>query len=158
MITLSNLKNTHRAKKNVRRVGRGVGCKKGKTCGRGAKGDKSRSGYKRRYGQEGGQLPLYRKLPTRGFSNARFRLEVASVNLALIETHFKNGEVVNLENLREKGLIPRRQLPGGIKILGQGELKKKVTVEAHYFSQSAKDKLEKNSISYKEIPLGKVTA
>lgn len=158
MITLSNLKNTHRPKKNVRRVGRGPGCKKGKTCGRGAKGDKSRSGYKRRYGQEGGQLPLYRKLPTRGFSNARFRLEVASINLALIEAHFKNGEVVNLESLQAKGLIPRRRLSGGVKILGQGELKKKVTLEAQYFSQSAKDKLEKNTISYKEIPLGKLTA
>ncbi|NGX39620.1 MAG: 50S ribosomal protein L15 [Chlamydiae bacterium] len=152
MTTLSTLKNTHRYKKKVQRVGRGPGSKRGKTSCRGTKGSKARSGYKRRLGQEGGQLPLFRKLPTRGFSNARFRIPVLSINLSLIEERYSDGETVNFETLRQKGLAPRT-IPGGIKILGQGELKKKVSIEAHRFSASAKAKLEKNKISYVEIPL-----
>jgi len=157
MITLSNLKNTHRQKKKVQRVGRGPGSNRGKTCSRGQKGDKARSGYKRRHGKEGGQLPLFRKLPKRGFPNGRFQKEVLSINLSLIESLYQDGETVNYQTLREKGLAPRR-LPGGIKILGQGELKKKVSIEAHNFSKTAKEKLEKNSVSFKEIPLSTPTA
>lgn len=152
MITLHNLTNTHRPKKKVQRVGRGPGSKRGKTSCRGVKGAKSRSGYKRRFGKEGGQLPFFRKLPKRGFSNARFRKEVVSINLSLIERLFNEGETLNGESLRKKGLAPR-EFPGGIKILGHGELKKKVIIEAHNYSQSAKEKLEKNSITFKEIPL-----
>lgn len=150
MTNLANLKNTHRVEKNGRRVGRGPGSKRGKTCGRGAKGDKSRSGYKRRRPQEGGQLPLFRKLPTRGFTNSRFKKEVISINLGLIDILYKDGETVNYESLRKKGLAPRL-IPGGIKILGEGELTKKVTIEAHRYSHAAKEKLDKNGISYKEI-------
>ena len=152
MITLGNLKNTHRPKKKVQRVGRGPGSNRGKTCGRGVKGDKARSGYKTRHGQEGGQLPLYRKMPTRGFSNARFRLKVLSINLGLLDELYSDGEVVNFESLRKKGLAGRT-IPGGIKILGDGELKKKVSIEVQRYSKSAKEKLEKNSIPFKEIPL-----
>lgn len=150
MITLSNLKNTVRKAQKSKRVGRGVGCKKGKTCGRGHKGDKSRSGYKRRSGKEGGQQPLYRKIPTRGFSNVRFRKEQFSINLEMIEERFADGEVVNFETLHLRGLAPRHA-PGGLKILGQGELTKKVKIFATSFSQTAREKLEKASISFTEV-------
>lgn len=152
MITLSTLTNPLRAPKKVQRVGRGIGSRRGKTCGRGSKGDKARRGYKRRYGHEGGQLPLYRKLPCRGFPNTRFQSEVCAINLSMIENLYANGEVVNLKTLREKGLAPRR-VPGGLKILGDGELSKKVTIEAHAFSKTAQEKLDKMSIAYKVIPL-----
>lgn len=152
MITLSTLTNTHRPYKKVQRVGRGAGSKRGKTCGRGVKGYKSRTGYSRRYGHEGGQLPLYRKLPCRGFTNGRFTSEVVAVNLSRIDELFSDGEQVNLGTLRQKGLAPRRAA-GGLKILGGGELTKKVTIEAHHFSQTARDKLEKASVSFKQIPL-----
>lgn len=152
MITLSELENTHRPRKKVQRVGRGAGSKRGKTCGRGVKGYKSRAGYSRRYGHEGGQLPLYRKLPVRGFVNGKFSSDVVAVNLSRIDEIFEDGEQVNLGTLRERGLAPRRA-SGGLKILGGGELTKKVSIEAHHFSQSAKEKLEKASISFKQIPL-----
>jgi large subunit ribosomal protein L15 len=152
MMELSNLANTHRPTKKVQRVGRGVGSKRGKTCGRGSKGDKSRRGYQNRFGQEGGQIPLYKKVPTRGFSNARFRIAPFAVNLGVIDKAFEDGETVNLETLQERGLVPRRA-PGGIKILSQGELKKKVIVEAASFSEAAREKLEKNGISHKVVPV-----
>lgn len=152
MMDLSNLTNTHRPAKKIQRVGRGVGSKRGKTCGRGNKGDKSRRGYQNRFGQEGGQIPLYKKLPTRGFSNARFRVVTFPVNLGVIEKEYQDGETVNLKTLQEKRLAPRK-VPGGIKILSQGELTKKVVVEAAGFSQGAREKLEKNGISYKVVPV-----
>lgn len=150
MTTLSNLKNTSRPKKKVQRVGRGPGSNRGKTSNRGSKGDKARSGYKTRSPQEGGQLPLFRKMPTRGFTRGRHIKASLSLNLAMIESAFQDGEVVNHETLKQKGIAPR-ELPGGIKILGQGELTKKVTIEAHRFSQSAREKLEKNKIAFKEL-------
>jgi large subunit ribosomal protein L15 len=150
MTNLANLKNTHRKTRNVQRVGRGPGSNRGKTCNRGQKGDKSRSGYKTRRPQEGGQLPFFRKLPKRGFQNGRFHKESLSLNLALLDSLYNDGETVNFETLREKGLAPR-QLPGGIKILGQGELTKKVKIQAHRFSKTAKEKLEKGGISFEEI-------
>lgn len=150
MITLSSLANTHRPKKKIQRVGRGLGSKRGKTCCRGAKGDKARSGYKRRFGHEGGQLPLYRKLPVKGFGNGKFRSVVHAVNLSLIEQLYKDGETVNLETLREKGYAPRAP-GGGLKILSSGELKKKVNIEAHAFSKEAVQKLEKSKITFKVL-------
>ena len=151
MTDLSQLQNTHRPKAKVQRVGRGVGSKRGKTCGRGNKGDKSRRGYQNRFGQEGGQIPLYKKIPTRGFSNARFRIAPFAVNLETLEQYFKDGDIVNLKTLQEKKLAPRRA--PGIKILSQGDVTKKVTIEAAAFSQAACDKLKKNGISYKIISL-----
>jgi large subunit ribosomal protein L15 len=149
MINLSNLKNTHRPKKKVQRVGRGMGSKRGKTCGRGHKGDKARCGYRRNYGREGGRKPLYMKLPTRGFPNTRFENEIFAIDLDLINKHYKDGEVVSYATLLEKRLIPRR-LAGGIKVLSSGEIgKKKVTIEAHHFSKAALEKLNKSSIPYK---------
>jgi len=157
MITLCSLKNTHRKKAKVQRVGRGPGSKRGKTCCRGTKGDKSRSGYKTRLGQEGGQLPLFRKLPTRGFTNSRFQKKGVSVNLLLIEALYGDGETVNAETLHQKGLAPKH-ISGKIKIMGVGELKKKVTIQAHAYTKSAREKLEKQKIQFEEIPFGPATA
>src|SRR4029079_5925727 len=102
--------------------------------------------------QEGGQIPLYKKLPTRGFSNARFRLEHFAVNLHTIENAYNDGDLVNVETLQAKRIVPRK-ISGGIKILSQGELTKKVTIEAQAFSQTAREKLEKNGIPYKIISI-----
>ena len=150
MILLSALTNTHRPKKKIQRVGRGVGSRRGKTCCRGSKGDSSRRGYKRRFGYEGGQLPLYRKLPIRGFANGRFTSDVYAINLSLIEQLYNDGETVNLKTLREKGYAPRAP-GGGLKVLSGGEVTKKVIVEAHAFSKEALAKLEKAKISVKKI-------
>jgi large subunit ribosomal protein L15 len=151
MITLHELNDTHRFSRKRRRIGRGPGSKRGKTCGRGSKGDKARSGYKRHFGHEGGQLPLYRKLPCRGFPNAKFRSDVFALNLSLIEELFEDGEVVSLETLHQKGQLPHR-VPGGLKVLGRGELTKKVEIQARAFSQSAKEKLDRLSVPYKILP------
>jgi large subunit ribosomal protein L15 len=150
MTKLNQLSDTHRFSRNRRRVGRGPGSKRGKTCGRGSKGDKARSGYKRHFGHEGGQLPLYRKLPCRGFANGRFRNEVFSINLSTLENLFEEGDLISLETLKQKGVIP---LNGAktLKILGQGELRKKVKIQAHAFSEGAKVKLEQAALSYKVV-------
>lgn len=147
MFNLSELSNTSRPKKKVQRIGRGIGSRRGKHAGRGGKGDSHRSGYRKRFGYEGGQVPLYRKLPIRGFTRGRFVKETAAISLAKIEEFYADGEVVNIATLREKGLIPRR-LPGGIKILGVGDLTKNVKIEAHAFSGGAIEKLNEKSISY----------
>lgn len=150
MITLGSLSDTHRPRKRVQRVGRGLGSKRGKTCTRGVKGDKARRGYKTRCGHEGGQLPLYRKLPTKGFVNGMFKNDVHAVNLGRLNQLFKDGDVVNLKTLRERGYAPRDP-KGGLKILAQGDLKKKITIEAHSFSKGALEKLEKAKISFKVL-------
>jgi len=141
MTNLSQLKNTSRPKKKVQRVGRGPGSKRGRTAGRGQKGDGSRRGYDRRYGYEGGQVPLYRKLPIRGFTRGRFIKPSAEITLAQIEKAYSDGEVVNPQTLREKRLIPR-VLPGGIKLLSTGALSKKVKIEVHAATEGARQKLE----------------
>ena len=150
MNELSNLSNSHRPRKKCYRVGRGMGSKCGKTCGRGVKGDKARRGYKNHFGQEGGQIPLYKKLPTRGFTNGRFKNENFAINLGQIEQYFSNGEIVTLETLQEKGVAPRR-VPGGLKILSQGELTKKVTIKAQFFSGKAEEKLKQSGISFETL-------
>ncbi len=150
MNELSKLSNTHRPRKKAYRVGRGMGSKCGKTCGRGVKGDKARRGYKHHFGQEGGQIPLYKKLPTRGFTNGRFKNENFAINLDQIEEYFSNGETVTLQTLQEKGVAPRR-IPGGLKILSQGELTKKVTIKAHFFSGKAEEKLKKSGILFETL-------
>ncbi len=147
MLTLGSLQNTSRPAKARKRVGRGLGSGLGKTCGRGHKGAGSRSGYKRRHGMEGGQLPLYRRLPTRGFSNARHACKPTPVNLGQIEKMFDDGEVVNIETLKEKGYFSGKIL--GLKVLGEGELTKKVTIEADAYSASAQAKLEAAGIVFK---------
>ncbi|MBQ7140798.1 MAG: 50S ribosomal protein L15 [Bacilli bacterium] len=125
--------------KNRKRVGRGPGSGLGKTSGKGHKGQNARSGGGVRPGFEGGQLPLFRRLPKRGFSNAMFKKEYAVINLDDLN-RFNDGDVVTPELLKELGIV-KKQLCG-IKVLGNGNLEKKVTVRAHKFSESAKSKIE----------------
>jgi large subunit ribosomal protein L15 len=128
------------AKKTRKRVGRGPGSGNGKTAGRGHKGQKSRSGYSRRYGFEGGQMPLVRRIPKRGFCNI-FRVEYQVVNLRDLERVFADGDTVNQETLVEKGLVR-----GGkrlVKVLGDGEISKNLKVQVHKFSASARAGIEK---------------
>lgn len=139
-----------RGRKKVQRVGRGPGSKRGKTSCRGQKGDGSRSGYKRRYGYEGGGVPLHRRLPIRGFTRGRFFKARLSINLDLIEKFYNDGETVSHQTLYQKGIAPRA-LPGGLKILSRGELTKKVTIEAKKFSKEAIKKLDEKKISYQTV-------
>lgn len=121
-------------------VGRGVGSTLGKTSGRGENGQKSRSGYSRKTGFEGGQLPLYRRLPKRGFTNARFKTTYAVINLSDLN-RFEDGALVTPEILKEMGLV--KNMLDGIKVLGNGTLEKKLTVKAHKFSSAAITAIEK---------------
>ncbi len=146
MMNLGKLQDTSRERKPRKRVGRGPGSGVGKTCGRGEKGAGARSGYKRRFGYEGGRFPLYRKVPCRGFSNARFRKAYDAINLSQIDALFSDGEVVSAETLTEKGYLSGPTY--GIKILGEGELNKKVTLEIEGLSETAREKLEKAKIKY----------
>jgi len=125
--------------KEAWRKGRGPGSGNGKTAGKGHKGQNARSGGGVRPGFEGGQLPLYRKLPKRGFTN-RFATEYAIVNVADLEAKFNDGETVTLEALLERKVI--RKAYDGLKVLGNGQLTKKLNVEAAIFSASAKEKIE----------------
>lgn len=125
--------------KEAWRKGRGPGSGNGKTAGKGHKGQNARSGGGVRPGFEGGQLPLYRKLPKRGFYN-RFAIEYAIVNVADLEAKFNDGETVTLEALLERKVI--RKPYDGLKVLGNGQLTKKLNVEAAIFSASAKEKIE----------------
>ena len=125
-------------KKSRNRVGRGIGSGNGKTAGKGHKGQKARTGGKIRRGFEGGQTPLYRRIPKRGFNNI-FSTEYATVNVSDLE-RFENGTVVNMELLVKEGLV-RREL-SGLKVLGNGTLTKKITVEAKKFTNAAKEKIE----------------
>lgn len=120
------------------RKGRGTGSGNGKTAGKGHKGQNARSGGGVRPGFEGGQSPLYRKLPKRGFHN-KFGTEYAIVNVSKLNA-FEDGETVNLEALINKGII--RKANDGLKVLGNGEITKKLTVEASVFSATAKEKIE----------------
>lgn len=128
------------ATKTRKRVGRGTGSGTGKTSGRGENGQKSRSGYSRKAGFEGGQLPLYRRLPKRGFSNAKFKTEYAVINLSDLNK-FDEGVEVTPELLKDMGML-KNQLDG-VKVLGNGTLEKKIVVKAHKFSNVAKEQIEK---------------
>ena len=121
-------------------VGRGIGSGNGKTAGKGHKGQNARSGGGVRPGFEGGQLPLYRRLPKRGFSNAKFKVRYATINLSDLN-RFEDGAVVTPELLKEMGLV-KNQLDG-IKVLGNGTLEKKLTVKAHNFSTRAQAEIER---------------
>ena len=121
------------------RKGRGPGSGNGKTGGRGHKGQKARSGGGVRPGFEGGQMPLTRQLPKRGFKNY-FRVDYAAVNVSVLNA-FDNGAVVDAEALAQKGILKQLE-NGGLKILGGGDLEKKLTVRANAFSESAKQKIE----------------
>lgn len=137
---LYDLKPAPGATRTRRRVGRGPGSGAGKTAGKGHKGQKSRSGYSRRFGFEGGQMPLVRRLPKRGFTN-NFRIEFQVVNLRDLERVFGDGDVVSPESMIDKGLVRKGAKP--VKILGSGELTKKLNVKAHKFSTAAQSSIEK---------------
>ncbi len=136
-IELHNLKRNPGAVQSRKRVGRGPGSGLGKTAGRGHKGQKSRSGYSHRGGFEGGQMPLYRRLPKRGFTNI-FRKEYAIVNLDVLN-RFDDGTAITPELLVESGIV--KDLKAGLKILGNGTLEKKLTVRAHKFSKTASEQI-----------------
>lgn len=120
-----------------KRVGRGIGSGHGKTSGRGHKGAGSRSGHKNRVGFEGGQMPLIRRVAKRGFSNNQFAARVAEVNLKDLERVFESGAVVDLVALRQHGLASNGKI--SVRVLGDGELTKKLVVHANHFSRSAEE-------------------
>ncbi len=137
-MSLNRLKPPTGAKHAKKRVGRGPGSGHGKTAGRGHKGAQSRSGFRRKRGFEGGQMPLHRRVPKRGFHNP-FRVEYAIVNLDTLADVFDAGSSVTPELLRERGLVRDAKAP--VKVLGRGEVSKKLTVRAHKFSGSAVRKI-----------------
>jgi large subunit ribosomal protein L15 len=136
-MNLSELKPPAGQKKASRRVGRGMGSGRGKTSGRGQKGQRSISGYSQMRGFEGGQMPLHRRLPKRGFTNI-FKKEFAVVNVGAFEK--LDGDSFDPARLMDLGVV--RKLGDGLKILGGGDLKRKVTVRAHRFSESAVEKIK----------------
>lgn len=137
-MNLSNLHPVKGSKKNRKRVGRGPGSGMGKTSGRGTKGQKSISGYSSKRGFEGGQMPLHRRLPKRGFTNI-FRKEYSEVNLDRLEKITKKE--IKLKDLKESGIIKKES--ERVKILGRGEISASKTIHAHKFSRSALEKIEK---------------
>ena len=139
-MTLHSIYPNDGATKTRKRVGRGKGSGNGKTSGRAENGQKSRSGYSRKAGFEGGQLPLYRRLPKRGFSNAKFKTEYAVINLSDLNK-FDEGVEVTPELLKDMGIL-KNQLDG-VKVLGNGTLEKKLVVKAHKCSEVAKEQIEK---------------
>ena len=145
--TLSRLSPPAGSRKKSKRVGRGPGSSLGKTCGRGQKGQKSRSGGGVPRGFEGGQMPLQRRLPKRGFNNP-FRTEWTTVNVSRLEV-FKSGAVVDVEALLSNGIISK--VGDGVKILGKGNLSRKLTVRAHAASAGALKKIEKAGGTFEEI-------
>ena len=128
------------SKKSVKRIGRGHGSGWGKTSGKGHKGQKARSGGSIRPGFEGGQMPRQRRVPKRGFNNI-FRKKIVALNLKQLETKFDNGAVVDVDALRNAGLV--KNSFDGVKILGNGELTKSLTVKVDGFSAAAKEAIEK---------------
>ena len=142
---MSTLNSLEQIKRKKIRVGRGIGSGKGKTSGRGVKGQKSRSGVAIK-SFEGGQMPLYRRLPKRGFNSIR-KVNVGKINLGKIQyfikkNSIKNKEKINLDLLKKLNILNKKS--SKLKILGSGEVEEKIIIEADFFSKSAKDKLEKN--------------
>jgi large subunit ribosomal protein L15 len=137
-MNLSDLKAPTGQVKKQRRVGRGMGSGRGKYSGRGAKGQKSISGYSHMRGFEGGQMPLHRRLPKRGFSNAPFKKHHAVINVGVLER--LEGDTFTPQKLVEAGVI--KKLGDGLKVLGNGEVKRKINVTAHLFSKAAEAKIK----------------
>jgi large subunit ribosomal protein L15 len=137
-MNLSSLKPPAGQSTPRKRIGRGMGSGHGKTATRGSKGQRAGTGFGQKRGFEGGQMPLHRRLPKRGFTNI-FKKEYAIVNLVQLEK--ADGDTFTVDSLRELGLV--KKLGEGLKVLGTGTLTKKITVEAHHFSKSALDKIQK---------------
>ncbi|MDP0491813.1 MAG: 50S ribosomal protein L15 [Verrucomicrobiota bacterium JB023] len=138
---LNEIKPNPGAKHRTKRLGCGESSGHGKTSGKGHKGQKARSGGTIRPGFEGGQMPLHRRLPKRGFNNTQFQLKIGIVNISQLEDRFEEGAVVNEESLKAAGLLKGRF--DAIKVLGQGELSKKLEVKVQLASASAREKIEK---------------
>lgn len=139
-MNLADVRSAYLPRRKKKRLGRGWGSGHGKTCGHGNKGQQARSGGGKGPGFEGGQMPLYRRIPKRGFNNARFRTEYAIVNLGQLEVAFADGAAVDATAIRGAHLVNAKV--GPIKILGNGELSKKLHVTADRFSESAKKRIE----------------
>jgi large subunit ribosomal protein L15 len=139
MANLSNLKPPRGQKHKNQRIGQGMGSGRGKYSGRGAKGAKSVSGYSKMRGFEGGQMPLHRRLPKRGFTNI-FKKKYALVNIGRLAG--LEGDAFDPQNLIELGVI--KKLHDGLKVLGDGELSRKISIKAHLFSKTALDKIQKS--------------
>jgi large subunit ribosomal protein L15 len=137
-MNLSNLRPPAGQKKERKRIGRGMGSGHGKTATRGSKGQRAGTGFGQKRGFEGGQMPLHRRLPKRGFTNI-FKKKFAIVNLGRLEK--LEGDIFNPDRLKELGLI--HNLGEGLRVLGTGQLTRKITVEAHHFSKSALEKIQK---------------
>lgn len=147
-----NLNDVHRGitkHRNRKRIGRGVGSGTGKTAGRGHKGAKSRSGYSMKPSFQGGQIPLFRRIPKRGFNN-RWALTVFAVNIGQINEAFNDGEEVTIEALAAKGLA--KGVFDELKVLGEGEISKKLTISAHRFSKSAEEKISAAGGTVNKLP------
>lgn len=140
-MNLHNLKPRPGARHRVKRLGCGESSGLGKTSGRGHKGQKSRSGGGVRPGFEGGQMPLHRRLPKRGFNNTRFQDKIAVVNVASLNGRFEDGDTVNMESLKAARLVKGSY--DAVKVLGNGDLAKKLTVEGCKVSATAREKIEK---------------
>jgi len=138
-MNLSDVVSVRKKRDRKRRVGRGEGSGRGKTSSRGMRGAKSRAGWGGKLGYEGGQMPLFRALPRRGFNNKRFRIPCGIINVSDLARFADNAEVTP-ELLREMGLITRREEL--VKVLGDGEIAKPLTVKAHRFSKSAAEKIQ----------------
>ena len=140
-MNLHSLKPNRGAKHRVKRLGCGESSGLGKTSGRGHKGQKSRSGGGVRPGFEGGQMPLHRRLPKRGFNNIRFQDKIAVVNVSSLNERFEDGDTVNMETLKQARLV--KGTYDAVKLLGNGSIEEKLTVEGCKVSTSAKEKIEK---------------
>ena len=147
-LSLNNIRPAKGSTHKKKRVGRGPGSGLGKTAGRGEKGQKSRSGYSRKVGFEGGQMPLHRRLPKRGFTNI-FKKRWLEVSLAALDRHFSANEEVTPEVLHERGIIKKAKYD--VVVLGTGELGKALRVSAHRFTRSAREKIEKAGGTVSEI-------
>jgi large subunit ribosomal protein L15 len=142
-MNLSNLSPRPGAKHRVKRLGCGESSGHGKTSGKGHKGQKSRAGTNVRHGFEGGQMPIYRRLPKKGFSHVDFAITYSVINVSTLEERFEAGTEVNEGALRAMGLVKGSRHRGGVKILGDGELTKALTVVANKVTASAREKIEK---------------
>lgn len=136
---LNELKPSEGSKREVKRIGRGPASGQGKTAGKDQKGQKARSGYSRRFGFEGGQMPLQRRLPKRGFNNI-FAKEIVTVNVSDLEAKFEDGADVDAQALINAGLI--KKVKDGVKVLGNGDITKKLNVKVNAYSKAAKEKIE----------------
>lgn len=139
-ISLNSLRPAKGSTHKKKRVGRGPGSGLGKTAGRGEKGQKSRSGYSRKIGFEGGQMPLHRRLPKRGFTNI-FKKRWLEISLASLEQHFDADAEITPEVLHDRGLIKKARYD--VVVLGNGEISKPLRISAHRFTKSAREKIEK---------------